>query len=571
MELRSNFPVGSPRWATRRTQWKALGLSDEDVVKPKIAVVNSSSKLAPCFSHLDAIADQVVEAIREAGAVGFEIRTVAPTDFIMAAGGRGGYVLSSRDLLANDIEAAVEGGQLDGMICLASCDKTTPGQLMAAGRINVPTIVVPCGYQPCGILDNGEPADIEEVFLKAGHVATGGITIEDLCTISDRAIAGPGVCTGMGTANTMHIMAEALGMSLPGSAPVAANSTAMWENARASARIIVEAVLAQRRPRDILVPGAFRNAVAAVLAVSGSINSVKHLQAIAVESGVDVDISSLFAELGREVGPLTAIRPSGPDSIEDLEAAGGALGVLTQLEPVLDLEVTTIGGRTLGEVLQQAPEPDASIIRPLHEPRAAHATLQILYGSLAPAGSIVKLSATERRQDSFEGPAQVFEDAAAAIAAINAQQIESGSVLVLRGLGPSGTPGMGMASNVVFALNGAGLTSQVAVVTDGQLSGLVNQGIVVGEVKPEGALDGPLGLVHDGDRIRADIPAKTVDLLVPDEELERRRLIRPAREPARTEGWLGVYARTVTPLERGATLVPESAPALQHHHNAKDS
>uniref|UniRef100_UPI0028BD1FCE dihydroxy-acid dehydratase n=1 Tax=Citricoccus sp. TaxID=1978372 RepID=UPI0028BD1FCE len=561
MELRSNFPVGSPRWATRRTQWKALGLSDEDVVKPKIAVVNSSSKLAPCFSHLDAIADQVVEAIREAGAVGFEIRTVAPTDFIMAAGGRGGYVLSSRDLLANDIEAAVEGGQLDGMICLASCDKTTPGQLMAAGRINVPTIVVPCGYQPCGILDNGEPADIEEVFLKAGHVATGGITIEDLCTISDRAIAGPGVCTGMGTANTMHIMAEALGMSLPGSAPVAANSTAMWENARVSARTIVEAVLAQRRPRDILVPGAFRNAVAAVLAVSGSINSVKHLQAIAVESGVDVDISSLFAELGREVGPLTAIRPSGPDSIEDLEAAGGALGVLTQLKPVLDLEVTTIGGRTLGEVLQQAPEPDASIIRPLHEPRAAHATLQILYGSLAPAGSIVKLSATERRQDSFEGPAQVFEDAAAAIAAINAQQIESGSVLVLRGLGPSGTPGMGMASNVVFALNGAGLTSQVAVVTDGQLSGLVNQGIVVGEVKPEGALEGPLGLGHDGDRIRADIPAKTVDLLVPDEELERRRLIRPAREPARTEGWLGVYARTVTPLERGATLVPEYAPA----------
>lgn len=571
MELRSNFPVGSPRWATRRTQWKALGLSDEDVVKPKIAVVNSSSKLSPCFSHLDAIADQVVEAIREAGAVGFEIRTVAPTDFIMAAGGRGGYVLSSRDLLANDIEAAVEGGQLDGMICLASCDKTTPGQLMAAGRINVPTIVVPCGYQPCGILDNGEPADIEEVFMKAGHVATGGITIEDLCTISDRAIAGPGVCTGMGTANTMHIMAEALGMSLPGSAPVAANSTAMWENARASARTIVEAVLTQRRPRDILTPGAFRNAVAAVLAVSGSINSVKHLQAIAVESGVDVDISALFAELGREVGPLTAIRPSGPDSIEDLEAAGGALGVLSQLQPVLDLEVATIGGQTLGEVLQRAPEPDASVIHPLHEPRATHATIQILYGSLAPAGSIVKLSATERRQDSFEGPARVFEDAPEAIAAINTHQVEAGTVLVLRGLGPSGTPGMGMASNVVFALNGAGLTGQVAVVTDGQLSGLVNQGIVVGEVKPEGALEGPLGLVHDGDRIRADIPARSVDLLVSGEELERRRLTQPAREPTTTEGWLGVYARTVTPLERGATLVPETAPALQHHHYAKDS
>ncbi|MFC7402529.1 dihydroxy-acid dehydratase [Citricoccus sp. GCM10030269] len=568
MELRSNFPVGSPRWATRRTQWKALGLSDEDVAKPKIAVVNSSSKLSPCFSHLDAIADRVVEIIGESGAVGFEIRTVAPTDFIMAAGGKGGYVLSSRDLLANDIEAAVEGGQLDGMICLASCDKTTPGQLMAAGRINVPTIVVPCGYQPCGILDNGEPADIEEVFMKAGHVASGGISVEDLCAISDRAITGPGVCTGMGTANTMHIMAEALGMALPGSAPVAANSPAMWANAEASARAIVEAVRTDRRPRDVMTRGSFRNAVAAVLAVSGSINSVKHLQAIAVETGVDVDISALFAELGEQIGPLTAVRPSGPDSIEMLEAAGGARGVLRQLRTILDLDAATIGGRPLGELLDEAPDPDASVIRPLDRARAPHATIQILYGSLAPAGSIVKLSATERRQDRFDGTARVFEDAAEAIHAIDGGTITAGTVLVLRGLGPSGTPGMGMASNVVFALNGAGLTGEVAVVTDGQLSGLVNQGIVVGEVKPEGALEGPLGLVRDGDRITADIPSQTVDLVVPHDELERRRRERPAAAENRTPGWLGVYARTVTPLEAGATLTPATVP---HTHNAKDA
>lgn len=569
MELRSNFPVGSPRWATRRTQWKALGLSDEDVSKPKIAVVNSSSKLSPCFSHLDGIADRVVEVIRDAGAVGFEIRTVAPTDFIMAAGNKGGYVLSSRDLLANDIEAAVEGAQLDGMICLASCDKTTPGQLMAAGRLNVPTLIVPCGYQPCGVLDNDEPADIEEVFIKAGHVATGGITVEDLCSMSDRAIQGPGVCTGMGTANTMHIMAEALGMSLSGAAPVAANSPAMWANVEASARMIVEAVLAGRRPREILTEGAFRNAVAAVLAVSGSINSVKHLQAIAVESGVDVDISALFAELGQQVRPLTAVRPSGPDSIEDLEAAGGARGVLVQLQPVLDLDVLTIDGRTQGRVLQDAPAPDTRIIRPLEDPRSPQATIQILRGSLAPAGSIVKLSATERRQDRFDGTARVFEDPAEAIDAINGGFLPPGTVLVLRGLGPSGTPGMGMASNVVFALNGAQLTGEVAVVTDGQLSGLVNQGIVVGEVKPEGALDGPLGLVRDGDRIVVDIPAGTVDLLVPDRTLEDRRESLPPRPPVTTAGWLGVYARTVTPLEHGATLVP--AAASPRHHYAEES
>lgn len=554
MELRSNFPVGSPRWATRRTQWKVLGLTDEDLSKPKIAVVNSSSKLAPCFSHLDDIADRVCDAIRAAGGVAFEIRTVAPTDFIMAAGARGGYVLSSRDLLANDVEAAVEGAMLDGMVCLASCDKTTPGQLMAAGRINVPTIVVPCGYQPCGVMDNGEPADIEEVFIKAGHVATGGITIEDLCAISDRAIGGPGVCTGMGTANTMHIIAEALGMGLPGSAPVAANSPAMWDNAAASATVILDAIREGRTPRSIMTAGSFRNAVAAVLAVSGSINSVKHLQAIAVEAGVDVDINALFAELGASVRPLTAVRPSGPDSIESFERAGGARAVLRQLRDVLDLEAATIGGPTVGQTLDGYEVPDEELVRPLSRPRAPYATIQILRGTLAPAGSIVKLSATERRMDRFAGPAVVFEEAAGAIAAIDAGHVAEGSVLVLRGVGPVGTPGMGMASNVVFALNGAGLTGKVSVITDGQLSGLVNQGIVVGEVKPEGALPGPLGLVRDGDAISIDIPAGTVDLMVDDAELLRRAATVPDAASGGTAGWLGLYAANVAPLEHGATL-----------------
>lgn len=555
MELRSNFPVGSPRWATRRTQWKVLGLTDEDLSKPKIAVVNSSSKLAPCFSHLDGIADHVCKAIREAGGVAFEIRTVAPTDFIMAAGAKGGYVLSSRDLLANDIEAAVEGAMLDGMICLASCDKTTPGQLMAAGRINVPTVVVPCGYQPCGVLDNGEPADIEEVFIKAGHVATGGITVEDLCTISDRAIGGPGVCTGMGTANTMHIIAEALGMSLPGAAPVAANSPKMWETASASAVAVIDAIREGRTPRAIMTPGAFRNAAAAVLAVSGSINSIKHLQAIAVEAGVEVDVNSLFADLADSVRPLAAVRPSGPDSIEDFERAGGARAVLSQLRPLLDLDITTISGESLGQILEGYEVPDAEVIRPLDNPRGVQATIQILCGSLAPEGSILKLSATERRDDRFTGPALVFEEAADAIAAIDAGTVPAGVVLILRGVGPVGTPGMGMASNVVFALNGAGLTGKVAIVTDGQLSGLVNQGIVIGEVKPEGGVEGPLRLVRNGDSIVIDVPARTINLDVAADEMERRRAgSEPLAPGGETGGWLGLYARNVSPLEHGATL-----------------
>lgn len=554
MELRSNFPVGSPRWATRRTQWKVLGLTEEDLFKPKIAVVNSSSKLAPCFSHLDAIADRVCESIREAGGVAFEIRTVAPTDFIMAAGKSGGYVLSSRDLLANDIEAVVDGAMLDGMVCLASCDKTTPGQLIAAGRMDIPTIVVPCGYQPCGAMDNGDPADIEEVFIKAGHVANGGITLEDLCSMSDRAIGGPGVCTGMGTANTMHIVAEALGMTLTGAAPVAANSQKMWANAEASGREILSAIQENRTPRSIMTSGAFRNAVAAVLAVNGSVNSVKHLQAIAVESEVDIDINELFSELGATVRPLSAVRPSGPDSIEEFERAGGALAVLSQLEDVLDLDALTCSGNALRTVLQGYEVPDPEIIRPLTNPRGLQATIQILYGSLAPAGSIVKLSATEIRELRFTGRARVFEDAPTAIAAIQGGLIEEGSVLVVRGLGPVGSPGMGMASNVVFALNGAGLTGQVAIVTDGQLSGLVNQGIVVGEVKPEGALNGPLSQVLEGDQISIDIPGNVVNLLVKPEELATRSRGSIADVTTDTHGWLGLYARNVTPLERGATL-----------------
>jgi dihydroxyacid dehydratase/phosphogluconate dehydratase len=291
--LRSNFEPGSSRWATRRAQWRALGLTDEDMAKPKVAIVNSSSDLAICYSHLDEIAKRAKDAVRRAGGLAFEIRTAAPSDFITSAGHRGGYILSSRDLIVNDIEVAVEGALLDGMACLASCDKTAPGQLMAAGRLNIPTIVVACGYQPCGRYRGGH-CDIEEVFLQASHLTTGGTTLAELTEMSENAIAGPGVCAGMGTANSMHIVCEALGMALPGSTPVLANSEKMWAAVEESARRIVEMVLADVRPRDVLTPEAFANAVMVVLAVSGSINTVKHLQAIAREAECDVDVYELF-------------------------------------------------------------------------------------------------------------------------------------------------------------------------------------------------------------------------------------------------------------------------------------
>ncbi|WP_199434602.1 dihydroxy-acid dehydratase domain-containing protein [Qaidamihabitans albus] len=559
--LRSNLPAGSPRWATRRAQWHALGLTDDDLTKPKVAVVNSSSGLAPCFSHLDPIAAAVKESIGAAGGVAFEIRTVAPTDFIMSAGGSGGYVLSSRDLLANDIEAVVEGAQLDGMVCLASCDKTTPGQLMAAARLDVPTLIVPCGYQSCGVLDSGERVDIEEVFLQAGHLRSGGITVEGLCDLSSRAITGPGVCTGMGTANSMHIVAEALGMTLPGAAPVRANSAAMWKAVRASGTAVVEAVLAGRRPRTILTSDAFANAVLAVLAVSGSINTVKHLQAIAREADTGVDVYGLFEQHADTVRPLTAVRPNGEDSIEEFEDAGGALAVLAQLGAALAGGAGTVTGETMARRVAGAVVRDDRVIRPLSDPRGSRATIVVVRGSLAPSSAIVKLSVTEERPPAFQGTARVFGDAPAAVAAIEDGVLRPGDVLVLRGLGPVGTPGMGMASQTVFALDGAGLTEQVAVVTDGQLSGLVNKGIVVGEVSPEGALPGPLGVVTDGDPISIDLDTRRVDLLVDDAELARRHRERAAhRLPGERSGWLSQYARSVEPLPRGATLRGPASP-----------
>ena len=365
--LRSNFEPGSPREAVRRAQWKALGLSDADMLKPKIAVVNSSSELAICFSHLDGIARVVKDAVREAGGLPFEIRTAAPSDFIISAAKGGGYMLASRDLIVNDMEIAVEGAQLDGMVCLSSCDKTPPAHLMAAGRFNIPTILVICGYQPSGHYQ-GRHVDIEDVFIGSVQAMFGKLSKESLAGMCDHAITGPGVCAGMGTANSMHIVCEALGMTLPGAAPVLANSPKMFDLARASGRRIVEMVHEDLTPRRILTPGAFRNAAASVLAVSGSINCVKHLQATAVEAGVDVDLFALFNELGEKVPVLSAVAPNGTDTIDAFEAAGAARALLKQLEPLLDLDALTVTGRTLRDNLDGVVVQNADVIRPLDRP-----------------------------------------------------------------------------------------------------------------------------------------------------------------------------------------------------------
>ena len=554
-KLRSNFEPGSPFWAMRRTHWKALGLSDEDMEKPKIAVVNSSSELAICFSHLDDVAATVKRAIRDADGLPFEIRTTAPSDFIICAGRGGGYILPSRDLIVNDIEVAVEGAVLDGMICLTSCDKTPPGHMMAAARLDVPTILVICGYQPSGTY-KGRHVDVEDVFLHSSGMARGTLSREDLIGMSDNAVRGPGVCSGMGTANSMHVVAEALGMALPGAAPVLANSPKMTDFAERSGRRIVEMVLEDLRPRRILTPAAFRNAVAAVLAVSGSINTVKHLQAIATEGEVPVDVFALFEELSHTVPMLTAVRPNGETSIEAFEAAGGAQAIMKRLDGLLDRDALTVTGATLGENLAATVVGDDEVIRPLDRPISTEAPIVIVRGSLAPDSGIVKIGAREAgRKTTFTGPAVVYDDTIAATAAINDDRLAPGDVLVLRGNGLKGGPGMaGSVSRVVFTLYAAGLENEVAVVSDGQLSGLVNKGLVVGEVSPEAAAGGPLALVRDGDVISIDLDRRTLDLQVPAGELAARRDALGDPRPRPSSGYLAIYRQSVQPMSTGAVL-----------------
>lgn len=556
-KLRSSAQPGTTWEALRRTHWRAMGLTDEDLEKPKIAVVNSSSELAVCYRHLDGVSEVVKQGIRNAGGYPIEIRTAAPSDLMIGMGQQGGYILPSRDLLVNDIEIAVEGGQLDGMVCLSSCDKTMPAHLMAAGRLDIPTILVICGYQPAGKLD-GEHVDIEDVFVASVQAALGKLPRERLLAMTDVAIQGPGVCQGMATANSMHVVCEVLGMTLPGSAPVLANSPHMFEQARLSGERIVEMVHDDLKPREILTPAAFRNATRAMLAISGSINCIKHLQATAEEAGVDIDIFGLTNELGREVPVLSAVRPNGEHTIDEFEHAGGASALLRQLEPLLDKDAFTVSGQKMGELVADAGVANEEIIRPLSRPVADQASIVVLRGSLASESAILKLGAV---QDSvarrFDGEAIIFENAGEAIAAIKRGDVKPGHAVVARGMGPKGGPGMaGGASSIVYALFAADLTHKAAFITDGQLSGLCNKGMTIAEVSPESAVDGPIALVRNGDRILIDVDARTLDIDVPADELAQRRSELGVRELPDVSGYLSIYRRDVQGMSTGAVLLP---------------
>jgi dihydroxy-acid dehydratase len=425
---------------------------------------------------------------------------------------------------------------------------------MAAGRLNIPTVLVIGGYQASGMIGN-QHVDIEDLFSGSVGALLGKPGKFALDELSEQAIRGPGVCAGMATANTMHCVVEALGMCVPGSAPVRANSEKMFDAARRAGTRIVAMVNEGLTPRKVLTEAAFRNAVAMVLAVSGSINAIKHLQATAVEAGVALDIYALWEEMGRKIPVLSAVRPNGSVRIEQFEDAGGAAAMLKRLAPLIDTSAMTVTGSTLAEILAATPTGDSEIIRPLSNPISAGPSIAILKGTLAPESAVVKLGIRDgSRPEYFEGRAVVYENTRSAMEDIAAGRLAKGSVLVLRGQGLKGGPAMGGgASLVLFAIDAAGLARDVAFVTDGQLSGLCLKGLTVAEVAPEGATGGPIGKVRSGDRIVIDIAARRLDLDVPAAELAAR----PAPSlayPIDAKGYLGIYRRDVQPMATGAVL-----------------
>lgn len=562
-ELRSNLPPSSALSIARRAHYTALGIPREHWDRPKVAIVNTSSDLAACFSHLDEIAAVLKVELREAGLLPFEIRTTAPSDFITSAGRAGRYILPSRDLIVDDIEAAVEGAKLDAMIALSSCDKTTPAHLMAAGRLNIPTIVIPCGYQHSGLAE-GREADIEEIFLRASKAAVTGEPTDDLETLAEDAVLSPGVCAGLATANSMHILAEALGMALPGSAPVRALSEKMWSDVRRAAPTLATLIEHDVRPRQIITEGAVRNGVRAMLAIGGSMNTIKHLQAIAIESGLDIDVWGLFRDLGRQTPLLCSVRPNGPRLTEEFEDAGGAATILRELLPLLAGDEITVADTTVAQNAAAAPPADGDVIRTIADPFGTDPAITVLKGTLAPGGAVAKRPVPDPGPHVFRGPARVFGTREEAIAGIASGRLRPGDVAVIRGIGVTGAPGLGLTSAFIFALHARGLAQSVALVTDGQFSGLVNQGFTVGEVSPEAAEPGaPLGRVRDDDLIEIDIRRGAVDLLVDPAELNARPDYVPPADRDTGGGYLDQYESLVQPLSCGAVLCPHTCIAVK--------
>ena len=540
--------------APARAMLRAIGMTDDDWGKAQIGVASSWNEVTPCNMPLDRLAKRSKIGVRDAGGFPIEFVTVAVSDGISMGHEGMRASLVSREVIADSVETVMHAERLDGLLTFAGCDKSLPGMLMAAARLNVPSVFLYGGSILPGH-HNGQALDIVSVFEAVGARAAGTIDQAELDAIERNACPTEGACAGMFTANTMASVAEALGMSLPGSSSAPAPDRRRDDLAYESGRAVMHLVEQGIRPRDILTREAFENAIAVVMALGGSTNAVLHLLAIAYEARVELDLS-VFNEVAARVPHIADTKPHGKYHMVDVDRVGGVPVVMQHLleAGLLHGDCLTVTGRTVAENLAEIgpPAPDGDVIHPLSDPIHAIGGLAILTGSLAPKGSVVKVAGIDF--DHFEGPARVFDGEQAAMDAVLAGRIEAGDVVVIRYEGPKGGPGMREMLAITGAMKGAGRGGDAALITDGRFSGGTH-GFCIGHVAPEAVDDGPIALVEEGDRIRIDVRDHTIDLLVDDAVLEERRTALKHPDPRYTSGVLAKYARLAAGAEKGAVTI----------------
>ena len=539
--------------APNRSLLYALGLTEEEMNRPIIGVVSSYNEIVPGHMHLDKIAEAVKAGVRAAGGTPILFPAIAVCDGIAMGHVGMKYSLVTRDLIADSTEAMAIAHQFDGLVMVPNCDKNVPGLLMAAARINVPTIFVSGGPMMAGHV-YGRKRSLSSMFEAVGEFSAKKITEEQLQEYERKVCPTCGSCSGMYTANSMNCLTEALGMGLSGNGTIPAVYSDRLRLAKSAGMQIMELLSKDIRPRDIMTEKAFMNALTVDMALGCSTNSMLHLPAIAHEAGVEINVD-IANEVSARTPNLCHLAPAGPTYMEDLNEAGGVYAVMKELtkKNLLDLDCMTVTGKTVGENIMNCENLDPEVIRPLENPFSETGGLAALKGNLAPDSGIVKRSAVVPEMMVHEGPARVFDCEEDAIDAILGGKINAGDVVVIRYEGPKGGPGMREMLNPTSAIAGMGLGSSVALITDGRFSG-ASRGASIGHVSPEAAVGGPIALVEEGDIISIDIPNYKLELKVPDDELARRKAAWKPRKPKITDGYLARYAALVTSGNRGAVL-----------------